>query len=148
MSDDRAEYVRGLRALADVLEQHPEVPLPYQGSSPFYGRLSFSDFLTSEDPRADMAAARRALGVSMEKVDRGEYFDLHGNLHGLYFTLVAFRKDVCERVVTGTREVVVEEPDPVALAALPRVKRVEVVEDVEWQCHPILASEQAPEVVA
>ncbi|MEU0516613.1 hypothetical protein [Streptosporangium sp. NPDC006007] len=145
---DRAEYIKGLRALADILEAHPGLPLPYQGSSPHYARLTFSDFLISKDPRANMAAARRALGVPMEKGDHGEYFDLTGTLHGLYFKLTAFRKDVCERVVTGTREVVIEEPGPASVAALPKVARVQVVEDVEWRCHPLLASdvEQVPAV--
>jgi hypothetical protein len=113
------------------LEQHPELPLPYLGrGGPYCPDLTFSDFLSSEDPRADMAAARRALGVGVEKGDEGQYFNLKGNLHGLYFTLTAFRKDVCERVVTGRRELVVEEPDPAAVAALPKVARAVVVEDI------------------
>ncbi len=138
-SDPRAEYVKGLRALADILEAHPEVPLPYQGSSPQYARLTFH-FLNADDPRGEMAAARRALGVPLDKDARDDaYFDLKGSLHGLHFTMTAFRAAVCERVVTGTREVEIDEPDPQALAAVPKVKRTVTVEDVEWQCHPILA---------
>jgi hypothetical protein len=48
------------------------------------------------------------------------------------------RNEVCEKVVTGTREVTKEVPDPEALAAVPKVTVTETVEDVEWRCHPIL----------
>ena len=138
----RSAYTAGLRQLADILDAHPEVPLPYEGHSPEYGRMSFH-FLSAENPRSEMAAARRALGVPMEKTarDDNQYFDLKGNLNGLYFTMTAFRKDVCERVVVATREVEVEEADPAAVAALPKVKRTVKVEDVRWECSPILASD-------
>jgi hypothetical protein len=33
-STDRAEYIAGLRALADVLERHPDLPLPSYGPRP------------------------------------------------------------------------------------------------------------------
>ena len=55
------------------------------------------------------------------------------------------REVVCERRVTGTREVEVEEQDPEALAQVPVRTVTKVVEDVEWVCTPILdaAKEQA-----
>lgn len=138
----RSAYTAGLRQLADILDNHPEVPLPYEGPSPDFGRFSFH-FLSAENPRAEMAAARRALGVPLEKKVRSDdtYFDLKGNLSGLYFTMTAFRKDVCERVVLATREVEVTEPDPAAVAALPKVTKKVTIEDVEWRCTPILASD-------
>ena len=136
--DQRAAYTAGLRQLADILDAHPEVPLPCEGSNPTYSRLSFH-FLYSDNVRADMAAARRALGVPTEKNDRVPgYFNLHGSLHGLHFSMTAYRKDVCERVVVATREVEVEEADPVAVASLPKVKRTVKIEDVEWKCAPLL----------
>lgn len=137
--DTRAAYTAGLRRLAEIIDTHPELPLPYEGSSSDYGRMTFH-FLSAEDPRAELAAARRALGVPLEKkASDDKYFDLRGSLAGLYFTMTAFRKDVCERVVLATREVEVEEPDPLAVAALPKVKRTVKVEDVEWRCTPLLA---------
>lgn len=133
----RADYVAGLRALAEVLEQHPEVPLPY---NPTQGVISFH-FLFGENPRADMAATVRALPCRLDKDPRGDdYFDLIGRLHGLNVRLVAFRQDVCTRVVVGTREVEEEVPDPDALAQVPTVTQTRLVEDVEWQCTPLLAS--------
>lgn len=141
----RAAYTAGLRALADILDAHPELPLPFEGTGPGCNAFSFH-FLSTADPRAEMAAARRALGVAVEKNSSeadATYYRLSGKLHGLHFELSAFRKDVCERVVVATREIEVEEPDPAAVAALPKVKRTEVIEDVKWKCHPILDVEQA-----
>lgn len=142
----RAAYTAGLRELADILDAHPELPLPWEGGP--YAAMTFH-FLSGDNPRAEMAAARRALGVPMDKKPRDDgYFDMTGTIHGLHVTLNAYRKDVCERIVVDTYEVEIEEPDPVAVAALPKVKRTEVVEDVEWVCAPILAGELSAEVTA
>lgn len=142
-TEQRTEYIAGLRKLADVLEGHPEVPLPYEGSHPQYARMTFH-FLFADDPRAAMAATRRALGVPLEKKvsANDQYFDLSGNLRGLHFSMTAYREAVCERVVVASREVEVTEPDPEAVAALPQVTRLVTVEDVEWKCSPLLAEAQ------
>jgi hypothetical protein len=140
----RSAYTAGLRQLADILDDHPEVPLPYDGSQPNAGRITFHFLHLGEQAPAEIAAVRRALGVPLEKNARDDtYFDLHGNLRGLYFTLAAFREDVCRRVVIGKREVEVEEPDPEALAALPVVKVTKTVEDVRWECAPLLAAAES-----
>lgn len=141
-TDQRAAYTAGLRALADVLDNHPEVPLPYEGTGASLGRRISFYYLSDENPRAALAAARRAFGVPMEKNDSmPDTFNLTGSLAGLHFTLTAYRNAVCERVVTGTREVEVTEPDPEALAALPKVKRTVKVEDVKWVCSPLLGGD-------
>lgn len=53
-----------------------------------------------------------------------------------------YRKEICERVVIGTREVKEEVPDPELLEAatkdIPMVEKIRVIEDVEWQCHSIM----------
>lgn len=138
----RSAYTAGLRALADILDAHPELPLPYEGSSPDLSQRMTFHFLSGDDPRGKMIAARRALGVPVDKNALDAYFNLHGQLHGLYFAITTFRNEVCERVVVGTREVEIEEPDPEVLAALPKVTRTVVVEDVEWECRPVLANEE------
>lgn len=135
----RTAYIAGLRQLAEVLETSPEVPLPYEGTlSP----MSFH-FLNGEDARAEMAAAARALPTVWSKnvwsAGTTNYFDLNGSLHGLTIHLSAYRDAVCERIVTGTREVTTDEPDPAALAAVPTVTVTRTVEDVQWVCAPILA---------
>jgi heme-binding NEAT domain protein len=59
------------------------------------------------------------------------------------------REEICERIVTGTREVTVEVPDPEQLAAVPTVSVTKTVEDVEWICRPLLDdATTAPAVAA
>ena len=132
----RAAYIDGLRQLADVLEAHAELPLPYEGSRT---AMTFF-FLFSEDPRAAMAAAVRALPCNLVKNFSGyddgpSYLDLSGQLGGLKIELTARRDDVCTRRVTGTEDREVEE------VVTPAVKRTvtKAVEVVEWDCHPIMA---------
>lgn len=134
---DRTEYTRGLRALADLLDAHPEVPLPFHGtSSPI--RIYH---LSGADQRAEFLATVRAFPgrKSKEARDGYGYFDVEAALHGLTIQITANRSTICERVVTGTREVTREIPDPDALAAVPTTTVTETVEDVRWDCRPLLA---------
>jgi hypothetical protein len=137
---DRAEYIAGLRQLADLLEQNPDaLPLPYEGRS---GAITFH-FLSGEDPKAEMAAAARAIPTRLDKSGGDSYFDLTGSLHGLKIELTAFRDAVCERVVTGTETVTEQVRDPEAaeqaLASVPLVEVTRTIEHVEWRCTPLLA---------
>jgi hypothetical protein len=132
-ADPRAEYVAGLRALADLLEANPALPLPHHGASPDYSRLAV--FARNKD---DLLAWARAIPGRKDKnvTDSESYgFELLGNLRGLHLLIYGQRAEVCTRVVTGTREVVktVHAPDA------PMVEVTEVVEDVEWVCEPLLA---------
>jgi hypothetical protein len=93
----RAAYTAGLRMLADALEQHPELPLPYEGRR---AAMRFH-FLSAADPRAAMAAAARALPCALAEqlVSYGDapsdnYLDLTGELAGLRVALTAYRDDV------------------------------------------------------
>jgi hypothetical protein len=133
----RAAYIQGLRALADILENHPEVPLPYHGDGT---AITISAFLSAADPRAELAAAARAFPCAWRKKVRGDdqygnYFDLRGELAGLRLCLTAYRDAVCERVITGTEDREVEE------VVTPAVTRTvtKPVEIVQWVCHPVLA---------
>lgn len=144
MSDDRATYIDGLRKLADALEEHPEVPLPTTGT-----RQAMSWNLWDDDAREQLAAVAKAIPCAWAKSARDgygdgpAYFDMTGFLGGLELKLTAFREAVCTRVVTGTREVTETVKDPGALAAVPEIEVTRTVEDVEWQCHPILAGGQS-----
>jgi hypothetical protein len=143
-TDQRGGYTAGLRALADLLDAHPEVPLPYDGT---LGRISIHH-LYPIDPkrtvREEFQATLRALPGRKDKDPDSTYFNVEVELHGLSLVVTAFREEVCERVVKGTREVSREVPDPDALAAVPTTTVTETVEDVEWVCRPILASEPVP----
>lgn len=134
---DRAGYTAGLRALADILDQHPEIPLPYEG------RLGTISWPVYDGGAERLAAIARVVIPGRREKDTSldGYFKVIGKLHGLSLEVWSTRQLVCERIVTGTREVTREVPDPEALAAVPTVTVTETVEDVTWECAPLLAGE-------
>jgi hypothetical protein len=137
-ADPRAGYVQGLRALADILEQHPEVPLPFTGTGT---DLTFH-FLHGDNPRAELVTAVRAFPGVKDKKVWDNYYDVSLTLHGLKVSMTAFRDVVCTRVVTGTETVTREVPDADALASVPTTTITETVETVEWICEPLTAPER------
>lgn len=138
MTADRTAYIDGLRALAAALETDPELPLPYDGST-----TQMSVFVETKE---EAAAYARLLGKAEKHVtDESSYgFRLHGAIDGLRVIVYAPRDQVCTRRVVGTREVTRTVLDPDALAAVPTVEVTEVVEDVAWDCHPLLAPAIVP----
>lgn len=144
-TDTRADYIAGLRKIADALEAHDDLVLPYPGSSEYAS--SFSVFT---DTKAEAAAWALVLDGRAEKnvTEDGNYgFQLKGRVHGVHVLVYAKREEVCTRRVVGTREVVEEVADPEALAAVPTVQVTRTEDIVEWDCHPLLAPEPAPESV-
>lgn len=132
---DRAEYVAGLRRIADALEADPSLPLPYEGASGDMGRLSV---FTST--REELQAWSRVMdGVKRKDVDNDAHygFRLLGAAAGVNLIVYADRQEVCRRVVTGTREVTRTVPD--LSVQVPMVEVTETVEDVDWICEPLLA---------
>ncbi len=141
----RQRYIDGLRVLASVLEEHPEVDLPYNGDT---SPIAFY-FLSGADPRAEMAAAARALPCAWRKRVRDDgdgtgVFKLTGELAGLRVEMTAYRDAVCKRVVVGTEDREVEE------VVTPAVTRTvtKPVEIVEWECGSLLAPLPAAEPMA
>ncbi|MFD9950856.1 hypothetical protein ACFWYW_19740 [Nonomuraea sp. NPDC059023] len=136
----RAAYTAGLRALADILDANPDLPLPYAGTDSTLNWIELGD-----EARRGAAVFARLMPGAVEKSvsETAGQFYLEFTLHGLNLRWIATREEMCERVVVGTHEVEVEEPDPDALALVPKIKRTEIVEDVEWQCRPVLAGERA-----
>lgn len=136
---DRTDYITGLRALADLFEAHDDLPLPSQGQ---YEVIPFSIVFGGDDAaRERMARAVREIGGNWQKhiTEAPEYdlahLRLRQQVHGLHLELVADRNAVCTRVVTGTRQVTEEVPDPDA----PMVTVTKQVDDIEWVCEPLLA---------
>jgi hypothetical protein len=110
----RAAYTAGLRQIADWLDGHPEVKLPFYGTQhPF--TWSFS----GGSARAEMAAAVAAFpGRLTEKISgtHDEIYALTGTLDGVAVQFQARRVLVC--TVTGyeNRRVPVYGPGPLAAA--------------------------------
>lgn len=144
---ERERYIDGLRVLAAVLEAHPDLPLPDTGTTSSSAvKFLFLPGFVSGDPRDAMAAAARLLPCSWDKkMTEADpdgrypaYLRLKGQIGGLHVDLTALREAVCKRIVTGTREVIDEVPDPDALAAVPKVKVPRLVEDVVFDCGSLL----------
>ena len=139
---DRIAYTQGLRALADLIDNNPDLPLPYSGSDAT-APITFYVLNRTEDPKGTLAKIARllpgAVGKSVSMT--GEYFSITGTLAGLHIDATAYRNAVCERVVTGTREVTV--PAIPAMPARPAIGEITTtVEDVEWVCGPLLAEDE------
>lgn len=143
-TDKRAAYIEGLHQIADFLAEHPDVPLPHLGAyAEGSNRPAMSIYVYGHDPRTKVASIVRAMtepGTAVQKrvKDSTQSYQVWREFGGLVLLATASRDEVCERVVVGTREVTVEEPDPEALAAVPTVSVTKVVEDVEWVCAPLL----------
>ena len=77
MTPDRNAYTQGLRALADALDNNPELPLPYTGTH--HPMAIFTD------RQEQMLACLALLGEVERKVtDVGVYdFQVTGAMHGL-----------------------------------------------------------------
>lgn len=134
---ERHEYIAGLRMLADLLQSHPELELPYTGRSK-YEPLSVN-LIGDEGQRAQMAAWARALPGKKDKAAVSDtYFRIDGALRGLGIRVLANRAEVCEKRVIGTQEVTEEIPDPEAVAALPKKTVTRTEEIVEWVCGSVL----------
>jgi hypothetical protein len=136
MSADRAGYTAGLRALADALDADEFLPLPFDGTC--------TPLTVFVDTKAEVVAFARLLPHAAKKYDdtSSSYgFELLGLLHGLKLAVKAPREQVCTRRVTGTKTVTIEVPDPVALAAVPKVSVTTSVETAVWDCGSLLAPE-------
>lgn len=144
---NRAAYIKGLRDLADAMEAHEEIPLPYGDQVRIMWHSSRGD------AREGLAAAAQVLPVARwDKEVSGKlpegytpWFNLTGVLGGeggLEIELTAPRDAVCTRVVKGTETREVEE------TVTPAVTRTVVreVEVVEWECGPLLAPRPAAEL--
>lgn len=123
MTDNkRTDYIEGLRAIADMLETHPAVPLPV--------RQTFTTLFDGEGAPAEMATVRRVVGGKWTKTATDSWFWLRKTFGPHEYDLAANRNVVCERVIVGTERV--EAPDPDAPKVL--VEK----EIIEWRCSPLL----------
>lgn len=141
--EKRLNYANGLRALADLLEERPEVPLPSYGDT-----MEMSIYVPTwdaVDPKQRLAEAVRAVreqaGVELQKDVTDSSLHLGFSLHGLKVSLFTSRDVVCTRRVVGTETVTRTGKDPALLEQLPDVEIEEEREIVEWDCAPVLAGE-------
>lgn len=138
LADDIERFAAFVRANPEVADRLPE--------------QRFLIYLThASDPKTQMADfIRRGLraGARIGKDVTEKYASASLWFGRIELYVYASREVVCERVVTGTHEETVTEPDADALAAVPKVTKTVVVEDVEWRCAPLLAAAEAESAVS
>lgn len=120
-----AEYANALRRIADWIETHPEVPLPYTAALDICGLKG----------KEGMAAVAKAFG-DCKKVHTESLFELVKDCGGIALCAVALRQNICERVVIRVETT----PEHILPACtIPAHTR----EIVEWKC-PESLLEEAP----
>lgn len=128
-----------LRDLADMVEANPGIFASKWDAA--YGLVRL--LVTPVQTREQVAALARAglhAGAKVTKHVGDKWAGVDITFpSGTGLHVYADREEVCERVVTGTREVTETVPDPEALAAVPLVEVTKTVEDVEWRCGSFLA---------
>lgn len=113
------EKVKGLRALADFMEENPDMEVLFSAANVFVDNLE------------DLQKYGRKLGTFTKRTS-SDWFYLRRDFDGgIRLEINATHNQVCERVVVGTEEIQV--PDPAA----PKITKT--VDIVEWNCPEILS---------
>lgn len=128
------------RAVADLIEAHPEIPLPYVSvydHSPDRADLHWYLHINAraadaEDQRAKAAAIVKAIGGKWRKDFDSDEASFRQQRDGFNMGVVVVREAVCERVVVGEETVTIP-----AVEAQP--ERTTTREIVEWRCEPMLS---------
>ena len=131
MNNDRQSKIEGLRRLADFLEANPDFALPYD----FTAELS-----VYVDGKESFVNHARMLRTGTKGSNDTFFYFTHDFGGGINVQIVESRNVMCEKVIVRTEEIEVEEPDPVALAQLPKVKVRRLREVVDWKCPELLAA--------
>lgn len=131
--DEREAKLNDLIKVASWLKEHVDVPLPA------FETLSIYQW----DSKEEATKLAKTFGTCEKSADES-FFRLTKSFGTVILQGVFSRAGVCERVVVGTKEIETEEADPVAVAAIPKVKVKKQVEVVEWKCPDLLAEEPTP----
>lgn len=127
MTEYQRDYIDGLRAAANLMEQHPEMV-------PNYSPVTFYRFAKT---KKELAQLGLTLGNAQKSADTA-WFNVTRKFGPHSFQVTIAREEVCEKKVIGTVTEEIEVPDPEQVANLPTVKQTTVTEKVEWICPPSL----------
>lgn len=127
--DPRAEYIAGLRALADLIESKGL-------TGRFCGDGELAPLDIHVDTKTEAAAWARALTDVTKRAALGsDNMLIEGRAGGVYMRVWVDRNEVCERVSTGFTTVTRR-----AQPAIPET--TEEVETFDWVCGPLLAEDK------
>lgn len=127
MSETNADFIIGLRALADWYEANPNADLRPQTICVY-----------PDDTKEEVRRWSRMLGT-FTKNTSDTLYTLSKQFGPVQLDVVFLRDIVCERRVVGTKAVTEKVPDPGA----PLVEITREEEIVEWDCPSALAPEVA-----
>lgn len=100
VDDNRTAFSRGLRQVADWLDEHPEVELPYLGRYvPGCDLPSLPIYLCGPDARTQLAAIARAMGQTSKGQIEDELI-IWREFAGVVVFAQAASGEVCERLPT------------------------------------------------
>lgn len=140
-----ATMIATLQKITDLLATHPDLPVPFisiydhnpeRADLNWYFHINGRDKGTSQKALAQEVI--KAVGGKWAKSFAQEDANFRQLRDGLDFHIVVAREAVCERVVTGTKTVTREVPDP--SVDVPTIEVTEEIETVEWVCSPLLES--------
>lgn len=145
--DTRSEYTKGLRAVADLIDAHPDLPEPYTSvyssgniDVQWYLQIHGLDLAEQKTTAAKIVSELGGKWDKTELVDGRLDFDQVFD-SGLRLKVAVARDAVCERVVVGTHEVTVP-----AMPAIPArdatTETVKTIEDVKWVCSSLLTPDE------
>lgn len=92
---DRAEYIKGLRALADILEANADLPLPFDGD---HCPIEFIE--VGEAARLGAAVFARVMPAGTREVLTGTHFYVEAEVHGLHLRWVGPRDETPSAAVS------------------------------------------------
>lgn len=140
-NDLAQQMAAGLRRLAEFIETNPDLADGFRHNVMDY---AINVHLRDDGKAAQLAEYAQAaarFGAKVTKDIDDKWHNLYLDFDGAKAHVLAYRNEVCERVVTGVETVTKTVPDPEALAAVPTVEVTEQVETVEWVCRPLLADD-------
>lgn len=131
----------GLRALAAFIEANPQFADMFDTTFSYSGiNAHISRFEDKAAVMGEVARVAVRAGATVDKKINDQWHNLVVRFGAVKFEVLAYREEVCERVVVGTETVTKRVPDPARLAEVPEVEVTETVERVEWRCTPLLAT--------
>lgn len=130
------DLARNLRAAADLLDQHPDLPEVYVAAFGYSGRVEIN-WQSHTTDKADAALVVATIDGAWSRTSLGdELVQWKQHRDGVSLIVTISRELVCERRVVGTETVTIP-----AVEAQP--ERTETRDVVEWDCKPLLAPEPA-----
>ena len=94
MVDERADFIRGLRELADFYDARPELPLPSE----------VTVNLTDVKGKAELAHVAELMKPCKKEVTLS-FYKLIRHFGPIVLEAYDWRSNICERIVTGTKVV-------------------------------------------